>query len=182
MIYGSDVARSLRLFSLLLIGLGFVIGIYPMISVSRLSDQVLGELPDVAGIETVDTRHRLTSLVDDDFIVAERRYEGMSGDALLEALGEDGFERTTALGRSWMYRECCGAYDAMLVGIQEVDGSAVALVTATDGDVRGSWLPLLVIGFLLIGLGVAINARARRTPQNEDNEATSRQVVSAGAP
>ncbi len=176
MTYGSNVARTLRLFSLFLIGIGFMIGIYPMISVARLSDQVLGELPDVSGIETVDTHHRLTSLVDDDFIVSERRYEGMSGDALLEAFGEDGFERTTALGLRWMYRECCGAYDAMLVGIQEVDGSAVALVTMTDDDVQAIWLPLLVVGLLLIGSGIALNRRTARKPQKA-NDVSETQIA-----
>lgn len=174
------MARTSRLFSLFLIGLGFMIGLYPVISVARLSGQVLGELPDVVGIETVDTQHRFSSLSDDDFIVAERRYEGINGDTLVGALGDDGFEQTTALGRSWMYRECCGAYDAMLVGIQEVDGSAVALVTVADSDVHALWLPQLVVGLLLIVSGLAINGRAGRKPQNEDT--APRHSVPAGVP
>lgn len=155
---------------------GLLIALFPLISVWRVSGQVLDELPPISAAGVHDDRHRF-AIPDPDFVLATRTYEGLAAVDVEAALLGGGFESISAGTERWLSKDCCGEYDA--VWVQVVDdgsGSAVATLTAADSDVQLSWPFFLVLGLpLLLGGGLGAVAALRR-PSRQSNEASGHRV------
>ncbi|MEL7209996.1 MAG: hypothetical protein AAGK32_17485 [Actinomycetota bacterium] len=149
-------------------GLGLFIALFPVVSVWRVSGQVLAQLPELSA-EVDDDRHRL-AIWDSDFVLATRTYHDITADDLEAAFFQNGFGSASAGGERWLSKECCGEYDAVWVQIEDrAEGGAVATVTAADSDVTLSWSFFAIVGLVLILSGaVAARAGVRRPADRPD--------------
>lgn len=151
---------------------GFLLMLVAPVSVWRVSGEVLDELPAIDGVESSDTRHRVSALRDPLFIVARRTWTGTTVDEVERALLDDGFETWTAGRRSALAKSCCGDYDAVVVDL--VDGSepgqVEARLTTADGDVQGAVVIFILLGLALAvpGLSLLVTARSSTEPPAPD--------------
>lgn len=160
---------------LIAIGAGLLIMFFPLISVWRVSGEVLSELPALSASATTTDRNRL-ALFDDDLVVATRIYGGVSPVVLREALVSDGFQTVNVGGERWLAKPCCGEYDAAWVRVDEVGAdSAKAVVTVADGDVQASWPFFSLLGLTVVFGGLVLatlvpgdgrRRRGRLTPRS----------------
>ncbi|MCP4226706.1 MAG: hypothetical protein GY773_25480 [Actinomycetia bacterium] len=147
--------RVLGILSLMVAGAGLLIALFPLISVWRVSGSVLAELPDVQGPSINTDRNRL-ALFDDDFVLATRTYEGLSGSDLKQVLLREGFRILNARGEVWLSKPCCGDYDAVWVRIDEVGpDTGLAVVTVADSDEQVAWPLISWLGLSVIAVGLA---------------------------
>ena len=150
---------------------GLAIAIFPLVSVWRVSGQLLDELPVVDGVDSVDSRRHVSALTDPKFILAERMYETATVEEVREALEAGGYQRIAHEDEIWFGRECCGTYDAVWVSITEAPGrpgNVTALVTTADKDVRTASQLFAALGLLLLLPGVAVTAsNLNRTNRQE---------------
>ncbi len=156
---------------------GLAIGLFPLVSVWRVSGQVLQELPSLDGVESADTHHRVSAFADPDFILARRVYENTTTGQIRQTLVDDGYQSFSLQGEVWYGKECCGDYDGVWVSIAEAPdrpGATRLLLTTADGDNRTVAGLFGVLGLLLFIPGVAILAsgiqstsdKRRRTVDN----------------
>lgn len=138
------------------LGLGLLIGLFPMISVWRLSGDVLGQLPELAAAEVNDDRHRF-AVADSDFVLATRTYQGATPTEVDAALDEAGFESTSARGELYLFKPCCGAYDAVWAQVSNAgDGATEVSLTVADSDIQTTWVLFAVFGSLLVLFGIIV--------------------------
>jgi hypothetical protein len=144
---------------------GLLVALSPFISVWRAGGQMLGEIPDLEGIDHRDERTGPSAMFDDDFILARRTFIDVDDQAVAEALVADGFE---PLGMVDYSKECCGAYDAVWadVLVSDAEGTVVEL-TAADSDWQLAWPLYSGAGSLvaLIGIGVLVSGLLSRREQ-----------------
>ena len=161
------VVRQLRtIIGLVFTVLGMLIALFPVISVWRVSGQVLTQLPELTA-DVDDDRHRF-AIPDPDFVLATRTYHDMSESELEAALVEAGFESTSAGGKRYLSKECCGEYDAVLVQIEEgPEDVAVATLTAADADVQLSWLFFAILGLPVMVAGAVGVLTGLRRPTGQ---------------
>jgi hypothetical protein len=65
---------------------GLLVALSPFISVWRAGGQMLGEIPDLEGIDHRDERTGPSAMFDDDFILARRTFIDVDDQAVAEAL------------------------------------------------------------------------------------------------
>lgn len=155
------MSRFQRPLGVLLCMLGATIALVPIVSVLRVSGQVLDELPEIPAAEIRDDRNRLGALFDDDFVLASRTYQPATPRAVRDALVSGGFEVHGFGERQWLVKPCCGEYDGVWVQIEPAaDRSVVALLSVADSDIQSSWPIFIVLGLLLLAPGSLLVSRA----------------------
>ncbi len=159
--YGAGMRRPvLALLGFVLCALGLLLAAFPIVSTWWVSGDALAELPEVvaADAEVEDTRHRL-ALADPDFLLAERRYTGVTAADVEAALRADGFEGfagpTPSAGLS-LSKECCGEYDAVWITVVDTDAGATAEITVADADIQAVAPTMIAVGSLLAVVGVVL--------------------------
>lgn len=144
---------------------GMLIALGPFISVWRAGGEVLGELPDLDGVDHRDERVGWSAMFDEEFVLARRIFIDVDVDdgAVTEALIADGFEPLAVGGYS---KECCGGYDAVWAKIQ-VNGAdqVVVELTAADSDWRLTWPIITGFGLLLAAVGLGVLLTSRSSPR-----------------
>lgn len=141
---------------------GIIIALVPGFSVWRAGGQMLGQLPTIQGVDTVDQRVGWTALLDDDFVLARRNYIGSDEPTVSEALGDAGFSYVGVLSK-----DCCGAYDAAWARVESADnGSVVVVLTAADDDWQTVWLVWVLAGMAgaIVGLVLLLRGRGSSAP------------------
>ncbi|MEM9133465.1 MAG: hypothetical protein AAF962_13560 [Actinomycetota bacterium] len=166
------------LVGLVLCAVGLVVASFPIVSAWRVSGEVLDELPEVPAATTVeDTRHRL-ALAHPDFLLAERRYRGVTVDEVEAALRADGFSGiagpTPAAG-TILSKDCCGEYDAVWVTVVDDGAGATtgvrAEVTVADTDIQAVAPTVIALGALVAVIGAVLmigGARPAARLANDD--------------
>ena len=150
---------------MILVGVG--ISVYPFVSVWRLQQQVLDEVPLPNGTAPIIEGKPDRVLFDDDFVLAFRGV-GASVVDVERTLLDAGFEATSIEleGSPTFARECCGSYDAVLVSVFEGrDGVTGLRYSVTDSDIVATWY--FITGFgLLIALAGVVTAVSSRVPKS----------------
>ena len=139
---------------------GVLIALGPFISVSRVGAQMLGELPDLEGVDHSDQRVGWGAMFDDEFVLARRTFNGVDDRTVAQAMVANGFEPMGIVGFS---KECCGDYDAVRADVQSPSADrTVVELTAADSDWRLVWPLFSGVGSLvaLAGLGVLLTSRS----------------------
>lgn len=157
---------------------------FPIVSVWRVSGEVLRQLPEVAAATDVDdTRHRL-ALADPDFVLAERRYDGVTADEVEAALRADGFGGIAgprpSEGVTWS-KDCCGEYDAVWVTVVDAAEGATAVVSVVDADVRATAPTIIALGSLLAVVGAVLLIGGARPGSRPAERAGRRQIADGEA-
>lgn len=155
------MGRAIRVFlGLVLAVAGAFVAFYPFVSVWQVADEALGELPEIAGIESSGTSHGLGALYDRDFVLATRSYDRTTPAAVHQALTDSGFEVANIDGSQRYVKDCCGDYDAVWVEVTETEvtdaaqaGMVLASATAADADVQLTVVILVLFGLVLLLLG-----------------------------
>ncbi len=158
--------RISRVSGLLLATAGVVLALWPVLSVWRVSGQVLDELPPIDGVETTDDRSPLSALTDPEFRLATRTYRGAEPETVESALLAAGFTRSGPAGQ--LSRDCCGEYDAVWVDVTDgSDALVIAELTTADADVQvaGPIFALLGLCVIAIGIGLAMMGPRARPDQ-----------------
>lgn len=163
--------RLIGAFGLLLVGLGLFVALLPVVSVWRVSGQVLRELPEISGSEVVDERHRF-ALSNDDFLLATRSYGDATVEVVRGSLVADGFEPLSIDGEQWLSKPCCGEYDAVWVHLEASPGQdtlTVATLTVADSDIQLSWPIITMLGTLVLLAGAAVTVGASKRKQERES-------------
>lgn len=154
------MSRRRKILARALVLLGIFVVAIPFISVARLQQQVLDEvpLPDDAAIVVEETPGG--ALFDSDFVLAYR-YVTASVEEVEQTLIGAGFEANgiELEGRRTFALECCGSYDAVFVSVFEgADGTTNLRYTVFDDDVVSTWwfisglgLAMALVGFAMAG-------------------------------
>ena len=144
-------------------GFGLFVLIAPYVSVSRLSNQSLAELPEISGAE-VDARGALAIFDSDDFVLATRIYESTSEEDVSAALLDAGFGIAygTTPSQNGFGLDCCGDYDQLIVHLETVGADTVATTTARDTDVTIAWGLFLFLGLFSLIVGLCLITAGRR--------------------
>ncbi len=130
---------------------GLLVALFPMISIWRVSSEVLDELPEIPA-SSIEDDHRRFAIADPEFVLATRSYQGTSSDDVERALLANGFAPTSGRDGRWLYKDCCGEYDAVWVRVNKSGAeSSVAVLTAADSDLQTSW-PFFAFTGLLVTL------------------------------
>lgn len=152
--------------SMVLIVVGTASAAYPFVSVSRLQQQVLDEvpLPDGAAVNIEGTPD--DAIRDSEFVLAFRGV-GASVEEVEQALLASGFQSggPELEGRSTFTAPCCGSYDAVMVSVFEGrDGITGLRYSVTDSDITSTWIFINGFGGLLVlgGLILAVSASGCR--------------------
>lgn len=139
---------------------GLLIALSPFISVWRVGGQMLGELPEIDGIDHRDERIGWSAMFDDNFVLARRTFSDVDDQTAAQALVASGFEAMGVIGFS---KECCGGYDAVWADVQpsSADRTVVEL-TAADSDWQLVWPLFSGFGPLMasVGIGILLTGRS----------------------
>ena len=97
--------------------------LYPLVSVRRISHRSLNELPRIEDVAVNDVSKDVFALLDEDFTLATRTYQGTDLETVEDALFAAGFDvlHGTTPSQNGFSLECCGEYDAIWVHLFEVD-------------------------------------------------------------
>ena len=155
---------------------GLFLAFEPFVSVARLSNQAIDELPDVAGVQVEDEAIGFTALFDvDNFLLATRTYEEAPIEQVETALLAAGFQvaHGPTPSQNGFYIACCGEYDSLIVHLEQVDNATISTVTASDSDVVIAWPILLFAGQAIATVGAGgswsahkMRSRRRSNPAN----------------
>lgn len=152
-----------RVLAIALIVAGLALAASPFVGTWRLGGEVLDQLPESPS--AADTRPAL-ALFDDEFVLASRTYVDTTPaevDASLRAAGFD--EQYRRGGESWLWRTCCGEYDAALARVDEgADGQVEVALTVFDDDVQFAWWMLSLAGLVLVAIGLFLVLSGRQPP------------------
>lgn len=149
----------------LLIAVGLGLALWPFVSVARLQQRVLDEVPLPPDTTVVLEGTPRWAIFDDDFVLA---YRGVSSSiAEVEAtLAANGFaaDGPELEGQPTWTRSCCGSYDAVQVRVFEGrDGVTGLRYSVVDDDVTGSWWIVAAIGLAIAGMGTTLAVTVRRS-------------------
>lgn len=164
--------RARRVIGVLLLAVGVVIMLYPLVSVRRISHRSLNELPRIEDVAVNDVSKDVFALLDEDFTLATRTYQGTDLETVEAALFAAGFDvlHGTTPSQNGFSLECCGEYDAIWVHLFEVDSGVVASTTAADSDIQLAWPISLFIGLFAAAAG-ALLVRYPRPVELTEHEA-----------
>lgn len=124
---------------------------------------MLGELPDLEGVEHIDDRVGWSAMFDADFVLARRAFIGVDDRTVAEALVANGFESMGLVGYS---KDCCGDYDAVWADVQNSGTDRVVVeLTAADSDWQLSWPLFSGFGSLMFLVGAGVLLTGRSTPR-----------------
>jgi len=145
---------------------GIVLACYPFITVSRLQQQVLDEVPLPEGAVVVLEGKPEGALRDDEFLLA---FRGISSsiDEVEQALLDAGFQTggPELTGSPTFGRACCGTYEGVLVSvIAGRDGITALRYTAANSAITDTWIFFTGFGALswVGGIGLGVSATRRR--------------------
>lgn len=152
--------------SIALIVVGVAIAAYPFLSVSRLQQQVLDEVPLPDGVAIVIEGKPDDAIRHSDFVLAFRGISSSVEEAE-HTLRAAGFQSggPELEGRSTFTTPCCGAYGDVVVSVFEGrDGITGLRYSVTDQDITATWIFINGFGGLLAlgGLGLGVSASGRR--------------------
>lgn len=152
--------------SIALIVVGLAIAVYPFVSVSRLQQQVLDEVPLPDGAAVIIEGKPDGAIRDNEFVLAFRGVDA-SVDEVERTLLASGFQSggPELEGRSTFTTPCCGSYDAVMVSVFEGrDGITGLRYSVADHDITSTWIFVNGLGGVLVlgGLLLAISASGRR--------------------
>lgn len=146
---------------------GIAIAIYPFASVGLVSFTALNQLPETYVPASDD--HRF-AMFDDEFIVATRTYEFDDQSSYQAILSEWGFTRFDS---RWRAKECCGAWDAVLVRTTVLpDGRLRADLTMYDTDVQSTWWAITLLGLMTVAGGRTLRSRRSQLGADSPNSAS----------
>ncbi|MCP3882763.1 MAG: hypothetical protein GY701_30865 [Sulfitobacter sp.] len=144
--------------------------LWPLVSVWRLSGQVLDELPVIPDAVIVSEERNSLGLFDEDFELAAVTYRGTTLESVRAVLRQAGFHSYSRGASIGMARECCAAYDGITVDMSTNDnGDVVAQLSVQDTDVQAMWPFTTTLGALTAILGAAAIAGRRQLPEPTPN-------------
>lgn len=171
--------RLPQVVGLVLVGLGLIVALYPFVSIWRAGDQALAQLPEITDREYSDQHHRLGALSDIEMVLVRRTYADTTVDQAVTWLQEAGYGSNRSSFRQWYSKECCGAWDAVVVRPVQKGQDVELAITMFDQGIQSSWPLTVPVGLGLVGLGVVLTVgsfrrtRSGPTPDPPAGQATT---------
>ncbi len=170
--YRVGVVFNRRSWAVALIIIGCALMLWPFISVWRLSEDVLNELPEIPNAEVVFEDQNPLALFDTEFELATRRYRGLTWTELREVLAGAGFEPYSQADEIGMTKPCCGAYDGVVALLRTTtEGDIETRLTVQDADIQITWPFFAALGAAVAASGGLAMLKARQHKSETDTEA-----------